>query len=70
MIHSDASVIMTDPHLEDLVTAALHKLSKSVPVFVNGPSSLGNPNLMEVIEDPSREFADPVQVRYVCRDRK
>ncbi|XP_071538506.1 probable 4-coumarate--CoA ligase 3 [Panulirus ornatus] len=58
---SGSEVIVTDPQLEQLVTAALARLKKNLPVFVNGASSLGHPNLRHIIEDTSRPLAEPVE---------
>ncbi|XP_071538504.1 uncharacterized protein [Panulirus ornatus] len=58
---SGSEVIVTDPQLEQMVTEALARLKKNLPVFVNGASSLGNPNLRHIIEDTSRPLAEPVE---------
>ncbi|KAK3853350.1 hypothetical protein Pcinc_040108 [Petrolisthes cinctipes] len=59
---SEVDVFVTDSGLEKVLEDALNKTGKKLPVFVNGNSAYGHPNLCQLIEDPARPFIDPVKV--------
>lgn len=55
---ADGELMVVDPLMEGLLRQVLAKLNLQLPVFTNGPSQFGSPNLQEIIEDTTKPFAE------------
>ncbi|XP_064097868.1 uncharacterized protein LOC135209141 isoform X2 [Macrobrachium nipponense] len=55
---SHGELVVVDPLMEGLLRQVLAKLNLQLPVFTNGPSQFGSPNLQEIIEDTTQPFAE------------
>nr|XP_045616936.1 4-coumarate--CoA ligase 5-like [Procambarus clarkii] len=61
LANSQTEMVVTDPKHEDVLMAALTKLRKTLPVFVNGDSAHGHPNVRHILADSSKPCVEPVQ---------
>lgn len=65
---SDTEVLVVEAILEPVANAALDLLAKedkrwlAMPVFTNGASQHGRPNLRDIIADPNVPFANVIEV--------
>ena len=61
--NSDAGMVVTEPPLESVLTQALDRIRKKLPVFVNGVSQEGHADVRKLLDDPNVPFCELVEVR-------